>query len=386
MENILEAPLTPPPSACMTALPEHNPALRSLPEPEPSLGREAYLRERELALTADPLKRANYEKFIKSGRRSAEVDYLPITLDIENISRCNFRCVMCTVSAFPKGRRARDMTIEELRQLIDEQQGLVEIKLHGLGEPLLQGDTYYEMIRYARSKHIWVRTVTNASALHANNNARKLVDSGINEIQISIDGADKQTFESIRRGGHFQRVADNCRIINAYCRERGLPLTKMWTVVQKENAHQLPELVDFAAEVGFPCQVFSLQMHGWGNAELEKANNTRSMDGGLEVPRLLELVDRGAKQGVKVAFWNITAKYSTSSPAKMCPWPFERSYVSSEGRNVPCCMIGNPDNYEIAPGKSLKTAWNAAEYQEFRRMHLEDRLPDVCKACYQSRS
>lgn len=364
------------------AAPEHDPALRDLPEPLPALGRDAYLRERELALAASPEKKANYEKYMRSRRRSAEVDYLPIVLDVENVSRCNFRCIMCTVSEFPKGRRSRDMTVDELKRLIDEQVGLVEIKLHGLGEPLLQGDPYFEMIRYARQRHIWVRTVTNASALHVNDNYRKLVDSGINEIQISVDGADRATFETVRRGSRFDRVKENCRLINAYCRERGVVLTKMWTVVQKENAHQLPALVDFAAEVGFPSQVFSLQMHGWGDADLEKANDRRSMDGHLEAERLLTLVDQGARLGVRVAFWNITAKYSTAAPETLCPWPFERSYVSAESRTVPCCMIGNPDKFEIAPGKTLKGAWDGPEYREFRRMHLEARLPDVCKACY----
>jgi MoaA/NifB/PqqE/SkfB family radical SAM enzyme len=370
------------PAVLVDGPPEHNPALRRLPEPLPAPGRDAYLRERELALALSAEKRANYERYMKSSRRSADVDYLPIILDIENVSRCNFRCIMCTVAEFPKGRRSRDMTVDELKKLIDEQTGLVEIKLHGLGEPLLQGDPYFEMIRYARERHIWVRTVTNASALHVNDNYRKLVDSGINEIQISIDGADKQTFETVRRGSRFERVKDNCRLINTYCKEKGVVLTKMWTVVQKENAHQLSELVDFAAEVGFPSQVFSLQMHGWGDSTLEAANNRRSMDGALDPDRLLSLVDKGAGLGVRVAFWNITAKYSTESPEKLCPWPFERSYVSSESRTVPCCMIGNPDKYEISPGVTLKGAWNGPEYREFRRMHLEGRLPEVCRSCY----
>lgn len=358
--------------------------LRSLPEPLPAPGRDAYLRERELALAMDPRKRENYGRYMQSTRRSAQVDYLPTVLDIENISRCNFRCVMCTVSDFKKGKRARDMSLEEFKRLIDDQYGLVEIKLHGLGEPLLQGDEYFEMIRYARERHIWVRTVTNGSVLHVNDNIRKLVDSGINEIQISVDGADEETFSSIRRGGHFDRVAENARALNAHCRSRELTLTKMWTVVQRGNAHQLERLTDLAGDLGFPSVVFSLQMHGWGDQALEQANGSRSMDGHLDLPRLLSLVDRGAKAGTRVAFWNITAKYSSESPRTLCPWPFERAYVSSEGRTVPCCMIGNPDRFELAPGKSLREAWESAEYKEFRRAHLEGKIPDVCKGCYLS--
>lgn len=209
--------------------------LRALPSPLPADGREAYTRERELALAYSSRRRENYERYLASNRRSATVDYLPIVLDIENVSRCNFRCIMCITNDFKKGKRARDMSVDEFKRLIDEQYGLVEIKLHGIGEPLLQGDDFFEMVRYARAQHIWVRTVTNASLLHRRDNYKKLVDSDINEIQISIDGADKEVYERIRRLADFEQVTANCKLINQYSRSAGKLRTKMWTVVQREK-------------------------------------------------------------------------------------------------------------------------------------------------------
>src|SRR2546422_11741478 len=78
--------------------------LRELPAPEPAAGVEAYRRERELALATSLRRRENFERYTRSSRRSATVDYLPIKLDIENISRCNFRCTMCVVSDWDKGK------------------------------------------------------------------------------------------------------------------------------------------------------------------------------------------------------------------------------------------------------------------------------------------
>jgi len=86
--------------------------LRELPAPEPAAGIEAYEQERELALATSPRRRENYEKYIRSSRRSAVVDYLPIKLDIENVSRCNFRCTMCVVSDWPKGKREEDKLMD----------------------------------------------------------------------------------------------------------------------------------------------------------------------------------------------------------------------------------------------------------------------------------
>ena len=80
-----------------------------LPTPNPVMGADAYAHERELALGADFRRRINYENYLKSRRDKDKLDYLPIKLDIENVSRCNFRCTMCQVSAWTKGKRADDL-------------------------------------------------------------------------------------------------------------------------------------------------------------------------------------------------------------------------------------------------------------------------------------
>ena len=356
--------------------------LRELPPPEPAAGVEAYRRERELALASSPRRRENFERYTRSSRRSAAVDYLPIKLDIENVSRCNFRCTMCVVSDWDKGKRGEDMTLEEFQRLIDEQYGLVEIKLQGIGEPTMQGDVFFEMIKYARARHIWVRTTTNASLLHVKDNYRKLVDTDVNEIQISIDGADKATFESIRRGSRFEKVIENSKLINGYCREKNVTRTKMWTVVQRGNQHQLEDLVRLGHEAGFTNQVFSLELTDWGLDKWNEKNARINVEDSLDLDRLHALADLGQGLGTKVRFWNITEKYSTSAPDKLCPWPFERAVVSSDSRTVPCCIIGNPDAYELGRGKTFLETWNSDEYTAFRQAHLDGNLPKICQFCY----
>ena len=107
----------------------------NLPAPKPALGIERYKAELTKRLLQYPRCASNYARYLKSKRRGIIVDYLPIKLDIENVSRCNFACAMCQVSEWPKGRRASDMSLEHFKEIIDEQYGLVEIKIQGLGEP-----------------------------------------------------------------------------------------------------------------------------------------------------------------------------------------------------------------------------------------------------------
>jgi pyrroloquinoline quinone biosynthesis protein E len=355
-----------------------------LPKPIPSSGIEAYQAALKDALSYSTARLENYNRYLSSNRRSSMVDYLPIKLDIENVSRCNFACTMCVVSQWKKGKRANDMTFDEFKNLIDSQYGLVEIKLNGLGEALLQGDEFFKMIDYARSKKIWVRITTNASLLHLNNNYIKLIDSGVNEVDISIDGVNKQMFEKIRVQSDFNRVSANCKLLNDYTDSLGIVRTKMWTLVQKENYKSLDSFVRLAKALNFKHLIFSLNLHGWGDNQLAIRNRSVSAEDFLDVNYLESLVDLGTEEGLRVSFWNVSDKFDTGTLDKLCPWPFERAVVTSDLRTVPCCMIGDPDAFEVGAGtgKSFSELWTSHEYVAFREAHLTGKLPDVCKGCY----
>lgn len=363
---------------------DENGELIELPPPVPVPNEETYQRVRQEALAFSERRRQNYEKYKASAARERDIDFMPTRIDIENVSRCNFRCTMCSVSDWPKGMRARDMTLEEFKNLINEQYGLVEVKIQGLGEPTMQGDTFFEMIRYARSKKIWVRVVTNASLLHLKDNYKKLVDSGVNEIQISIDGATKEVYEGIRRGSKFEQVVENCKLINGYCAEKGIERTKMWTVVQTANQHQVPDIVRLGAEMGFKHMAFSLNLIDFGLQEWKENNAALSVEKIFTNRQAVECMELGESLGVTTRFWRQTHKYDTDKPENLCPWPFERGYVSSDMRVVPCCILGNPDVAELGPADDFTKTWQSETWQDFRQAHLDGNIPDVCKLCYRA--
>lgn len=356
---------------------------RELPLPEPSMGLQAYRKERDLAFVHDPRRKENYEKYLATRRTGAKVDYIPIKLDIENVSRCNFRCTMCQVSGWKGGKRSDDLPLHVFKALLDQQYGVYEIKIQGMGEPTIQGNPYFDMVRYARSSHIWVRTITNGSLLHWKDTYKSLIDADPNEVQISIDGASKSVYEGIRRGGKFEQVTSNCKLINAYCKENGLRRTKMWTVVQESNRHQLAQLVELAAEIGFRDLVFSLEVQDWGQSEWTEKNSKVSVGSYIQDQELWKLVELGKRNDVKVSFWKSIDKYSANSVETLCPWPFERAYISSDQRVVPCCMIANPNVSELGGAEDFTKTWNSKKFEEFRKAHLEGNIPAVCKGCYQ---
>ena len=354
----------------------------SLPAPSPD--RKLHQAVLQSGFKRFPERKRNFELY-KAATRGADVQYLPVKIDIENVSRCNFHCIMCQVSDWPKQQRAGDMSVADFKALVDEQYGLVEIKLQGMGEPLLAGDAYFEMIEYARARDIWVRSTVNGSLLHLNDNYKKLVDSDICEVQISIDGATRETYESVRRGGKFQMVSRNCRMLNDYARTQGKLRTRMWVVVQDANFHELEKFPELAHELGFERLTLSVDLNDWGQDSWRERNDQVDVQKQVSVEQVRKMIDVGAALGVETTFWHIDEKYVPGDPKRLCAWPFERVYVSSDMRVVPCCMVATPEVAEFGDARDLARVWTGDAMRAFRRRHLDGDIPDYCATCYQGK-
>ena len=98
----------------------------------------------------------------------------------------------------------------------------------------------------------------------------------------------------------------------------------------------------------------------------------------------MNLVDIGKKLGIYVSYWRVVDKYDSSNIDTLCPWPFERAYISSDQRVVPCCMLGNPDVMDLGTSKDFSTTWNSSDYKNFRADHINGNIPFVCKGCYKA--
>lgn len=334
----------------------------------------------EARLSHFPKCRENYEQF-QAYQRGGISNFLPTILDIESVSRCNYRCTMCEVSTWKNSQRAEDMNFEDFKNLIESQYGLLEIKIQGLGEPFL-GKSYIDMIRYARERHLWVRSTTNASILHKDENYKHVIAADICELQVSMDGATKETYEKIRRGGKFDHICKNIQMLNDYGRSVGKNRTRMWTVVQRDNYSELKQMPKFATELGFTRATFSLDLNDFGKKSWKERNDQVDMHREFTLELAEEMIAIGKRNGVEVTFWYLDEKFNTQNPKNLCPWPFERAMISSDMRIIPCCMISNPDVMQLGDARNFTEAWNAKPYQNFRKAHLAGNIPGICKSCY----
>lgn len=348
-----------------------------LRNPEPD--QFAYRLMRYRAFVNSPIRLKNYI-LSENEAFSVKPNYLPYIMDIEPNSRCNFRCIMCQVSEWNKGQRARDMSFEELKSFVDRSPQIIEAKLQGMGEPLMHKD-FINMIEYLSEKNIWVRTTINGSLLHIRNHVERIIDSGVGEIQTSFDGATKEVFESIRKKSNFDRVVNNLTQLNQYANRKKRLYTRMWVVLQKENRHQLFEFVELAKKMEFRRLTFSLSLGDWGQDDWKEKTSKLQ-----EIPLTAEEEDRLLKiaqeSNLDISTWAVAEKYSSDKKENLCPWPFKRAFVSSDMKIVPCCMIGNPEITELGSAYDFDKAWESESYQNFRQDHINGLIPKYCTNCY----
>lgn len=129
--------------------------------------------------------------------------YGPYTVAIDPSNLCNFRCNFCAIQYKEEklNFKKQFMSLELFRKIIDDLKTFPErlkvLRVNGQGEPLLNPDIC-EMIRYAKESHVadYIEMITNGSKLNPELN-RKLIDSGIDRIRISIEALDQEGYQSI---------------------------------------------------------------------------------------------------------------------------------------------------------------------------------------------
>lgn len=157
---------------------------------------------------------------------------------------CNLACVHCRASA-DTGPHAGELSTEECRGIIDDILSFSEptVILTG-GEPLLRPDIF-EIIEYGNGKGLRMVIAINGTLLDMEK-ARRLRDSGIKRVSLSIDGKDREGHDSFRGvEGSFDTVVKASRTLG----DAGLPF-QINTTVTALNVEELGDIYKLTKSLG----------------------------------------------------------------------------------------------------------------------------------------
>jgi MoaA/NifB/PqqE/SkfB family radical SAM enzyme len=111
------------------------------------------------------------------------------------------------------------------------------------GEPMVH-PRFFDMVQYICSRNGQLKIETNGHSLSPENCAR-LKTLGVKAVQVSLDGASRETFNRMRVRGDYDRALEGVRNLHA----AGVPIEINYSPT-KFNAHEIGAAVDLAAELG----------------------------------------------------------------------------------------------------------------------------------------
>lgn len=178
--------------------------------------------------------------------------WYPVQLQVEVSSSCMLKCPVCPAADGATGRPHRRLPLRMFESLMEEVGDHVLIAVLWMwGEPLI--NTHLpEMIALAHQKKVATLTSTNGQLIQTEEEAERLVSSGLDNLVIALDGATQETYARYRIGGDIQKVF---RCIDLVCRaKRSLGITTPWvtvrTVVNRQNEPELNEIEKIARRYG----------------------------------------------------------------------------------------------------------------------------------------
>jgi MoaA/NifB/PqqE/SkfB family radical SAM enzyme len=328
-----------------------------------------------------------------AAERADTAEAMPVCLYLEVTNRCNLLCETCP-RTFEELEPPADMSWAMFTRIVDQVPNVARVVLHGVGEPMLVKNLP-RMIRYLKDRGTYVLFNTNGTLLNPKK-FQEIIDTGLDELRVSLDAADRASYLAIRGKDFFNRIVRDVGKFTAYQRQMGVtdPRVSLWLTGLKETVDQLPAFVRLAADMGvrevhLQRLVFDEAGFGKARGEFSLFEQTRSEEAAaIEAATAL-----GAELGVVLDASGATEpglslkRAADDKPWATCRRPWSLMYFTAHGRALPCCIAPfsarGYENYTLgdATQDTLRDIWNSPAYRGFRTSLLGEVPPAPCQNC-----
>lgn len=274
--------------------------------------------------------------------RGTELSSFPLAVSLILEGRgCNYKCFYCShiikdahmllgpQNTFTKGYTFDDGEVLRIDRVAGETVGAPPaliadlernlpkmcVVMFGGSEPLLYPE--FEQVVKVTQKYPHVRcsVCTNGSLL-TEDLATYMTNSNFLWVRISIDGATARTFKKIRKG-KLDKVIRNIKRLTDLRGNARWPRLQLNFVVCRSNYHEIPLLLDLAADLKVSKVNFKMLISHQGHFKDAFVDEDPLTDRGI-CAEVLELVDEAAAKAAKL---NIAMTKEAVSPAIFARYP-----------------------------------------------------------------
>ncbi|MCE1245462.1 MAG: SPASM domain-containing protein [Firmicutes bacterium] len=245
-------------------------------------------------------------------------------------------------------RSAGSMEISLFTHVIDQVKDYIEtIDLDLFGE-FEFNPQWAELIRYCSERNLFTVLNTNATMMDEDI-SRRLINSGLNFLNISFDSSNPELYERIRKGADFDKTLRNIRHFLSVNK-------KIYTVIQMihttETDKEIRSYLDF-----------------WKNSGADAVRIKKYIPFDPDTDRLDPEIDAVKKKSKKNA---------------SCLYLWKSLVVTQDGTVVPCCVdFDNINKLGDACKESIADIWNGKPMQSLRKAHAEGKSVEIklCSHC-----
>jgi pyruvate-formate lyase-activating enzyme len=310
----------------------------------------------------EKLKQDTAEQYGFYGRLTAE---FPSQIIVDVTEVCNLACVHCAHPAFKKsehyaGRSLDPALNEKLVEEVREQgQNCTQyIRYTSNGEPLIHRHIF-EMIEVAaKNSGVTVALTTNGTLLNQQR-IERLLATGVDVVDISIDAFSPETYAKIRVNGDLEVTRANVLMLLEMVKQSGVPMKVVVSYIeQPQNRHETNQFEKFWRDNGAQYVVIR-RLHSNAGAIVSIADLMRT-ENGNEVRR-------------------------------PCTYPWERVVLNARGF-LSFCPADWTHGSTITDAdfrtKTIQEVWQGAFYQKLRQAHLTNNYDNhqFCGQCPDWRS
>ena len=315
--------------------------------------------------------------FCRSKYTNTTVVY-PSTIMLELGNHCNLHCMTCARENEDGKRMDKGfMKVVQAKKIIDELYPYLDtIGLTGMGETFFY-EELKEVASYIKKKKKSIRISVSTNANFPNFIDKvELAIPYIDTIQVSMDGIG-DTYEAIRCGGKFAPFEENLEKLISITKQHHVNLM-LNLVITHLNYHQMPDVVEFAANRGIPFLNFTYYNLACSPYDVSYYDMFRTSPFVDVLAKTKEEVKKHKKLEVTGLDFPGAASF------QKCMFPWGHYNITWDGYVVPCCVKPFPKvlNFGNVFENGVMSVLNSESYQQFRKMWQNNTKPEFCNKCH----